>query len=405
MTTKSSEEVDALEIKVESNEEQPEPSVQGMLRQDGNNKSFSSILASKLKPFVKRYWFLAGLGFVIGIAYADPTIAKSNGPLEAQYSIKYGAVAIIFFLSGLSLRTAVLAKEILRIRLHLTTQVISLLLIPAFVYGITLFFGRVHLNINSYLITGLIIAACCPTTVSSNVVMTKNARGNEYAACTNAALGNVLGIFVSPLMVNALVKTTGGGGLDFGSVMLNLGCTVLAPLVVGQIIQYIWPKTVSKLYVKCRGSELNLICLLLLVWSIFSDAFANQTFNALRATDIIAVLITNTIFYVLYSLFCVLVTRLPWPWSLRIIERLRYSREDTVAVMYCGATKTVAMGVPLINVLYKDQNPGLVGVLSTPLIMYHIGQMVLGSIEVSILLKWVQKGQMKDRLEGEEASE
>ncbi|OZJ04557.1 hypothetical protein BZG36_02698 [Bifiguratus adelaidae] len=305
------------------------------------------------------------------LAYAVPDVGKSYGALQSQYTIKWGAVFVIFLLSGLSLRTSVLAKEILR---------------------------KVNLNINTYLISGILIAACCPTTVSSNVVMTKNARGNEYVALMNAALGNVLGIFISPLMISALSENHGqGGGLDFKSVMLNLGCTILAPLVIGQIIQYIWPKTVSKYYNKLHCGILNLVMLLLLVFSIFSDAFANHTFDELRAVDIIAVLITNAIFYTLYSLFCMFITRLPWPWPSSIISKLRYSRPDAVAVMYCGATKTVAMGVPLINVLYKDQNPGLVDLLSTPLVMYHIERMIMGSIEVNILLKWVEWGERRDQ--------
>ncbi|KAG1146863.1 hypothetical protein G6F36_014986 [Rhizopus arrhizus] len=61
--------------------------------------------------------------------------------------------------------------------------------------------------------------------------------------------------------------------------------------------------------------------------------------------------------------------------------------------MYCGATKTVAMGVPLINVLYSTGDPGTVGVLSTPLLLYHVEQLILGNIEVELLKKWVTRGE------------
>lgn len=67
--------------------------------------------------------------------------------------------------------------------------------------------------VNSLLLVGVVIAASTPTTVSSNVVMTKYANGNEASgkankiylyikflicssfasALMNAALGNVLG--------------------------------------------------------------------------------------------------------------------------------------------------------------------------------------------------------------------
>lgn len=60
------------------------------------------------------------------------------------------------------------------------------------------------------------------------------------------------------------------------------------------------------------------------------------------------------------------------------------------------------MGVPLINVLYQNGDPGTIGVLSTPLLLYHVEQLILGNIEVEILKKWVKRG--KDRREALEAA-
>lgn len=54
------------------------------------------------------------------------------------------------------------------------------------------------------------------------------------------------------------------------------------------------------------------------------------------------------------------------------------------------------MGVPLINVLYQNGDPGTVGVLSTPLLLYHVEQLILGNIEVEILKKWVKRGDVEE---------
>lgn len=99
------------------------------------------------------------------------------------YSI--GAVIVIFLISGLSLRTKILAETILRIRLHLLIQVINLIIIPFSVFGLVLLFFKLHMSINSLLLVGVVIAASTPTTVSSNVVMTKNANGNEASGKKN----------------------------------------------------------------------------------------------------------------------------------------------------------------------------------------------------------------------------
>jgi sodium/bile acid cotransporter 7 len=378
---------------------------------------YKSILKSIKKTgwalFVK-YWFLLGLLVSIILAIFFPNVARKGGYIRAEWTIKWGAVVVIFLISGLSLRTKILAQTILRVRLHFLIQVINLIIIPFFVFGLVLLFFKLHMNISSLLLVGVVIAASTPTTVSSNVVMTKNANGNEASALMNAALGNVLGIFVSPALVSAfqgpLLQATpedesaaqAGGSVDFAQVLKQLGATVLAPLVVGQIIQWFFTEPVAKFKVKFRLSDVSSFMLLTMVWSVFSDAVYSGSFAAVTAKDIVAVAIMNGGFYILFSFLCLVLARLPLPRFIQtpaIIKKLRYSREDTVAVMYCGATKTVAMGVPLINVLYSSGDPGTVGVLSTPLLLYHVEQLILGNIEVELLKKWVARGKKEEQEE------
>ncbi|CAO3630988.1 unnamed protein product [Mucor hiemalis] len=370
-------------------------------------------IGSFTKSVFLKYWFLLGLAVVIILAWRFPNVARRRGYIRAEWSIKWGAVIIIFLISGLSLRTRILAQTIIRVRLHLLIQVINLVLIPFFVFGLVLLFFKLRMPVNSLLLIGVVIAASTPTTVSSNVVMTKNANGNEASALMNAALGNVLGIFVSPALVSVFQgpliagspedesANTAGGSVDFVMVLKQLGITVLLPLVVGQIIQLAFTEPVAKFKVKCRLSDVSSFCLLLLVWSVFSDAVYAGSFKAVAGKDIAAVIILNFCFYILFSFTCFFLARLPYPKSvlgrIKWLERLQYNREDTVAIMFCGATKTVAMGVPLINVLYQKGDPGTIGVLSTPLLLYHVEQLILGNIEVEILKKWVARGKLQEK--------
>ena len=169
-------------------------------------------------------------------------------------------------------------------------------------------------------------------------------------ALMNAALGNVLGIFVSPALLQVLqqplidatpendTSNTVDGTIDFVSVLRQLGLTVLVPLFVGQVIQWIFPEPVAKIKVKCRLSDVSSVCLLTLVWSVFSDAIYAGSFGTVSAIDIIAVAIINAGFYILFSATCWFLAYLPLPqWvpGQHYFERLRYSREDTVAVMVC----------------------------------------------------------------------
>lgn len=53
---------------------------------------------------------------------------------------------------------------------------------------------------------------------------------------------------------------------------------------------------------------------------------------------------------------------------------------DVIASVMCGATKTVAFGIPLINILFSG-NPEI-GIYSLPLLMYHALQLFAGSFMV-----------------------
>jgi hypothetical protein len=57
------------------------------------------------------------------------------------------------------------------------------------------------------------------------------------------------------------------------------------------------------------------------------------------------------------------------------------------------------MGVPLVSVLYQDAPAGIVGVLTTPLLLYHVEQLILGNIELHILKAWVERGEKKHEKE------
>lgn len=128
-----------------------------------------------------RYWFLLGLAIVIGLAWAFPQVGKTYGSIQAQYTVKWGAVIVIFLLSGLGLDVSVMLRTILRWRLHLIIQTINFILLPFIMYGIVRFFIKVHADLDMTVYKGWMIALSTSTTVSSNAIMTRNANGNDGA--------------------------------------------------------------------------------------------------------------------------------------------------------------------------------------------------------------------------------
>ena len=58
----------------------------------------------KVISFLIGQWFSFSWGF-IALAHSYPEFAKQGGTIRAEYSIGYGAVAVIFLISGLSMST------------------------------------------------------------------------------------------------------------------------------------------------------------------------------------------------------------------------------------------------------------------------------------------------------------
>ncbi|KAG1444274.1 hypothetical protein G6F56_010367 [Rhizopus delemar] len=90
----------------------------------GQPRSLFQKIRDVIYPIFLRYWFLLGLGIVIGLAWAFPQVGKSHGDIQAQYTVKWGAVIVIFLLSGLGLEVSVMLKTIVRWRLHLVCMLI-----------------------------------------------------------------------------------------------------------------------------------------------------------------------------------------------------------------------------------------------------------------------------------------
>ena len=64
--------------------------------------------------------------------------------------------------------------------------------------------------------------------------------------------------------------------------------------------------------------------------------------------------------------------------GLWLARRLGFSREDAIAIQFCGTKKSLATGLPMANVLFAGSP---VGLLVLPLMIFHQAQlMACGSL-------------------------
>ena len=368
----------------------------------GHKASFKSRLSVVYHHWITQFlisqWFFIGLAIFIVLARFFPNFARSGGTIRGQYSIGYGAVIVIFLQSGLSMSTKKLLINMGNWRAHLVVLVISFLVTSSIMYGFCCAIKAANDDqIDDWVLIGIIMTATCPTTVSSNVVMTTKAKGNALLCLCEVFIGNVLGAFITPALAQMYMSsgpmTFGNPAADtsvkklYADVMKQIGLSVFIPLFVGQVLQNVFPKQVTWFLTTFKMNKVGSFCLLLIMWSSFSTAFHQHAFTSVSHVCIIFLCFFNVGIYLFFTAVCYVCAR---PWFILSIFRLEpdehsskcyticykifrpfyYNKRDTITVMLCGAAKTAALGVSLISAQYGDDSEHL-GKLLVPLVLYQ----------------------------------
>ena len=196
---------------------------------------------STVKWFIADQWFLVALGFFILLA--SQVQVPSSQQEKKEIVVTYLCVAVIFLITGCTLPTKVLLANYSRWKLHIFVQIQSFLLTSAIVYAVVSLCATNPDFMDPGLLVGLIFTGCVPTTISSNVIMTKQANGNQALTVVQSTLGNFLGPFISPLLILMYLSTgawytkvvpdigAGGFGELYKRVFKQLGLSIFVHLV------------------------------------------------------------------------------------------------------------------------------------------------------------------------------
>ncbi|KAJ8145678.1 hypothetical protein OY671_001257 [Metschnikowia pulcherrima] len=374
-------------------------------------------VAKRVFDFLLAQWFFILLAVFIVLAWRWPSFAKQGGTVKAEYSIQYGAVAVIFLISGLSIKSKDLAINLGHWRAHFTVLTSSFLITSAIIYGIVSGIKASHDGaIDDWLLVGLIVTHSCPTTVSSNVVMTKAADGNDILTVCEVVIGNLLGAFITPALVQMYLTGTWEFGNPthqagvsvkelYANVMKQIGLSVFVPIFVGQVVQNIFPKQTKWCLTTFKLNKVGSFMLLLIMYQSFSTAFAQGAFTAVSHASIIFLVFFNIGIYLFFTVIVFLYSRplfilrlfptVPtaessrsYTWCYKIFRPFYYNRRDTVSMMLCGPAKTAALGVSLVSSEYGSTNSKL-GILLVPLVLYQAEQVFTAQILVKFMKKWI----------------
>lgn len=243
-------------------------------------------------------------------------------------------------------------------RLHLLVLACTFILFP--LLGLLLKPLALTL-ITPELYLGWLFLCTLPSTFQLSIAFTALARGNVAAAVCSASASNFVGISLTPVLVGALIMhgAAGHSSLDsivaFAELLLLL---LLLPFVAGQLMRRWFGGFIDRNKAMLRNVDQGSI--LRAVYAAFSEAVGQGLWQKL----------TPAAFFNLGVVSCVLLA-LAMFIAAFVSRRLGFSKEDQIAIVFCGSKKSMASGVPMAKVLFTTSSRG---VLIVPLMRAMLAQ-------------------------------
>lgn len=268
------------------------------------------------------------------------------------------AIAALFFLHGARLSRQAILAGLGHWRFHLAALAITFVAFPSFGLIIKLLGG----GLSDAVVTGLVFLCVLPSTVQSSIAYTALARGNVPAAVCSASLSNVVGVFITPVLVAVLIGAQSAEATLSG--VQAVVTQILLPFVLGHLVRP-WIATLVDSR-KALLSWFDRAVILAIVYRAFSAAAVNDLWSRLTGADFAALGII-----VALLLAAALLT------AVGVAKALKFNAPDTTALVFCGMQKSLASGAPMASILFA---PAAVGAILLPLMLYHQAQLMLGAL-------------------------
>lgn len=271
-----------------------------------------------------------------------------------------GMIALLFFMHGARLSREAVIAGITHWRLHLLVLTVTFAVFP--LLGVTLKPVLLHL-VTPELYVGILFLCVLPSTVQSSIAFTAVARGNVPAAVCSASASNLIGIFLTPLLVSLVIVVQGEHHSSLDA-MLKIVYQLLLPFVAGQILRP-WLQA----WTEKRASTLKMVdqsSILLVVYVAFSEAVVQGLWHQLPPLMLLSLLAISG---VMLAIIMVLITFAS--------RRFGFSKEDEITIFFCGSKKSLASGVPMAKVLFAS---GSVGMVLLPLMLFHQLQLMVCAV-------------------------
>jgi len=288
-------------------------------------------------------------------------------PISGQFAYYFNilttvAIAVLFFLHGAKLSREAVIEGMLHWRMHALVFIFTFLIFP--LIGLL---SRPVLEpvLGQQLYWGFLFMCFLPSTVQSSIAFTSMAKGNVAGAVCSASFSNIIGMFITPILVSYFILGQSQHDFDPTKSIVQITLLLLVPFILGQLLRpFIFPqmrKFPSVVKVFDQGS------ILMVVYGAFSSAVVAGLWQQVSGITLIYLTLACS---VLLTVVMLLALYLP--------KWLGFNQADQITIFFCSSKKTLASGVPMAQILFIGQP---LGMIVLPIMIFHqIQLMVCGVI-------------------------
>lgn len=303
------------------------------------------------------------LAFLVGIL-----VPMGSGVAEAISIAGDIGVAAVFLAYGLRIRTVEVLSGLRDLKLQGALLALTFIVFPLF--GLVIYHGVGLFNSSPFLL-GLLYLTLLPSTIQSSVTFVSIAAGDVARAVCAATISNVLGIFITPLLVLLLMDVAGASAGSFSKVLFQL----LLPFFVGQLFQPLTGKYLRKH--KWITKTVDTASIITIVLGAVVGATQAGVWSEVRGLELILILI----------LICALLGA-SLAFAIGISRLLNEPKSSEIVLLMCGSMKSLASGLPMANAIFPA---AAVAPLIVPVILYHQIQLFVCSILANRLAQGASK--------------
>ncbi|CDP50888.1 Sodium/bile acid symporter family [Devosia sp. DBB001] len=271
-------------------------------------------------------------------------------------SVAYYAVALLFFLYGARLKLETVWAGLTDWRLQGLMFGSTYVLFPILALILAWTLGSM---IGPELSAGIIFLGILPSTVQSSIAFTGLAKGDVAGAICGATLSNLAGVFITPALAALMLGAT-GGGFSWQAVG-SIAVQILLPFILGMVLRRFiggWVEKQRMLTLTVdRGS------ILLIVYSAFGAGVVAGVWQQVPVTALLTIIAVDAVLLAVV----VVCLRLAGSWA-------GLGTPQQTALLFCGATKSLASGLPIAVLLFPSQ---IVSIVVLPLMLFHQLQLLV----------------------------